>query len=146
MKKLVENIRSDKWKREEWALEDATAECGPGHWHVWVRDGSISFRRMVLPNRPKVAVAIEEAREAMLAALHKANASRPIMSTPTPKEMRAVAAYRAVMGSETALTFMGISMNDLVDAGIKALVTKWKRSYKRDYKPRDERRKRKLRP
>ena len=146
MQKLKEAVARERWKREQWALEDAADECEPGHWHVWVRDGGISFRRLVLPNRPEVAVAMEEAREAMLEAMHKINVSRPVQHTTSNRELEAIAAYRAVMGNETALTFSGISMHDLVDAGIKALVTKWKRSYRRDYKPKGERRKRMVRP
>jgi len=92
-----------------------------GHWHVWVRSGLVTIREFVLPHRREVSATIEEVREGMIAAMNKVNKSRPTSRSLTGKEAKAIAAYRKVMGEEVDLAFDGISMGDLVDAGIKVL-------------------------
>ena len=91
-----------------------------GHHHVWVRPNSVTIREFVLPNNHSVSAAIEEVRDAMVKALQEANKFRPKIPL-SKKEAEAIKAYQKVMGEDATIIFDGISMQDLVDAGIKVL-------------------------
>ena len=106
---------------DPWAYEGLRE----GHWHVWVRPHNVTIRKFVLPDKKEVSAAIEEVREAMIEAMQEANKSRPSKRALSEKELRAVKAYRDIMGDDIPITFDGISMWDLVDAGIKALTKHW---------------------
>lgn len=93
-----------------------------GHHHVWVRPGSVTIREFILPDKQGVTAAIEEVREGMVAAMQEANKSTPRNRSLSVKETRAIRAYREVMGEDAEMIFEGISMWDLVEAGIKVLV------------------------
>ena len=90
-----------------------------GHWHVWVRPGSVTIREFVFPNKYEVLAAIEEVKEAMIEAMLKHNTVK--LQAITKKEKKAAAAYRAIMGPDAPLVFEGASMLDVVEAGIKVL-------------------------
>jgi len=97
-----------------------------GHHHVWVRPGSVTVREFVLPSKRDVSAAIEEAREAMVEAMQEANKFRPRSRSLSPRETKAIKAYREIMGKDVEMSFEGISMQDLVDAGIKVLIDRYK--------------------
>lgn len=92
-----------------------------GHHHVWVRPGSVTIREFIYPARRDVSAAIEEVREAMVDAMHEANKFRPKRRPLSERETRAIMAYREIMGEDATLILDGISMWDLVEAGIKVL-------------------------
>ena len=100
----------------------AFAGLREGHWHVIVRPGSVTVRTPIWPNRMAVCAAIEVVRDAMMEAMQGANESIP--RGITPKEQRAVKAYRDIMGKDAAITFSGVSMWNLIDTGIKVLQEK----------------------
>jgi len=83
-----------------------------------------SYRGPIIPAFASVLAAIPFAREAMLSAMVAANRiERPTNRTMTAKQKRAWAAYKVVMAedAEVPMCFEGVSMHDVVDAGIKAL-------------------------
>ena len=94
-----------------------------GHWHIWVRENAKTTRKFVLPERRGVSAAMEEAREAMADAMLAADRVRPQTRVMDEREQRAWAAYRLEMGmpNDKPVTLSGISINDLIDAGIQAL-------------------------
>ena len=107
---------------DPWACEGLR----DGHWHVWVRPHNVTVRKFILPANKEVSAAIEEVREAMIEAMLKANKSETITRPLSPKELKAVKAYRDIMGEDMPIVFDGISMWDLVDVGIKALTKHWR--------------------
>ena len=96
-----------------------------GQHHVWVRPNSVTIREFVVPSNHSVSAAIEEVREAMMDAVQEANKSRPRNRSLSAKETRAIKAYREVMGKDAEMIFDGISMWDLVDAGIRVLTNNY---------------------
>ncbi|MDD5542836.1 MAG: hypothetical protein PHX83_06645 [Acidobacteriia bacterium] len=83
-----------------------------------------SYRGDIIPAFASVLAAIPFAREAMLSAMVAANRiERPMHRQMTAKQKRAWAAYQAVMAedADVPMCFEGVSMHDVVDAGIKAL-------------------------
>ena len=100
--------------------------CGwaPGHYRVWVRE---SFRRILLDaeplsaNRARVLAAIEECGEAMVRALLDANKVGRCRQLDEETERKGWEAFRKATGHDEPLTFDGISMQGVVDAGIKVL-------------------------
>jgi hypothetical protein len=87
---------------------------------VQVRPGSVTIREPVYPAKQELLAAIEIAREAMEKALLEANKMRPSEKELTPQEQKAWEAYQEIAG-EDSLTLYGLSISDIVDAGIKAL-------------------------
>jgi hypothetical protein len=87
---------------------------------VWIRPGSVTIREPVYPAKQELLAAIEIAREAMEKALLEANKMRPSEKELTPQEQKAWEAYQEIAG-EDSLTLYGLSISDIVDAGIKAL-------------------------
>ena len=100
--------------------------CGllPGHYRLWVRE---SFRRILFdtepisPARAKVLAAIEEASEAMLTALHDANKVGRCRQLDEETERKGWEAFRKATGHDEPLTFDGISMQSVIDAGVDVL-------------------------
>jgi hypothetical protein len=83
-----------------------------------------SYRGPIIPAFASVLAAIPFAREAMLHAMTERNkVERPVNRPMTAKQKRAWAAYQAVMAEDkdVPMAFEGMSMHDVVDAGIKAL-------------------------
>lgn len=121
----------EKRGRRYYPVRD-TAACdglGLGSWVVTVQkaeDGCTltSYRGLVVPAFSAVLAAMPFAKEAMLSAMHAANrVERPAQRQMTPKQKRAWAAYQAVMAEDkdVPMSFEGVSMHDVVDAGVKAL-------------------------
>jgi len=83
-----------------------------------------SYRGQIIPAFASVLAAIPFAREAMLSAMNKANrVEKPLLRQLTPKMKRAYAAYQSVMAEDAdiPMSFEGVSMHEVIDAGIKAL-------------------------
>ena len=83
-----------------------------------------SYRGPIIPAFVSVLAAIPFARAAMLHAMTERNkVERPVNRPMTAKQKRAWAAYQAVMAEDkdVPMAFEGVSMHDVVDAGIKAL-------------------------
>ena len=96
-----------------------------GAWLIIVGNGSVELRRLVEPAHAEVAAAARTAQRAMLAALQAANRVKPNVRGDSramlEKRARAWAAYCAIMGDDEPVMFEGLSMHDLVDAGIAVL-------------------------
>ena len=123
---MTMSILYEKVGRRYKRVNDPWAYTGlrEGHWHVWVKPNSVSVRGFVLPAKREVSAAIEEAREAMVKAMQEANKAKPSKTPLTRKEKKAIKAYYDVMGEDSLLTFVGLSIYDIVDAGIKVLAGK----------------------
>ena len=64
------------------------------------------------------------AEDAMVAAMHRKNASSTLNTRAYPNRAKAERAWKAwadIMGDETMLCFEGVSMRDVVAAGLDAL-------------------------
>ena len=97
-----------------------------GTYLLVVRPGSRSMCRLVKPASGEVEAAIHIAYGAMVDAMRKTNESiSEPMGLMTEKEKqlarKALEAYRAVWGRERMVSYRGVSMHDVVDAGIQAL-------------------------
>lgn len=97
-----------------------------GTYLVVVKPGSRSMTRLVQPASGEVEAAIRIAEQAMVEAMRAMNESpgEPVgLSTEAEKALakKAYAAYTAVVGKDRMLHFRGVSMYDVVQAGIKAL-------------------------
>ena len=97
-----------------------------GHWHVWVRPPNKTIRKFILPDKKEVFAAIEEVREAMIEAMQDANKARPNTWNMTARELKAFELYKQALGDDNAyITYTGMSMSDVVDAGIRELIKHW---------------------
>jgi len=120
----------EKKGRRYYPVRDTAAYdgCGLGSWVVTVQksDGCTltSMQRLVKPAHAEVLAAIAHVREAMLSAMTTANhIERPVNRPMSAKQKRAWAAYQAVMAEDkdVPMAFEGVSMHDIVDAGVRAL-------------------------
>jgi hypothetical protein len=85
------------------------------------REGSVITRFNIDPANAQVEAALEYVRDAMVEAMRKACELTPDKRMNTPKEMKAIKAFYSIAGPQSLLKFEGVSMNDIVDAGIKIL-------------------------
>lgn len=96
-----------------------------GAYLLIVKPGSRSMCRLVKPASGEVEAAIHIAYAAMVDAMRRTNESSEPMGLLTEKEKqlarKALEAYRAVWGRERMVSYRGVSMHDVVDAGIQAL-------------------------
>jgi len=96
-----------------------------GAWLVVVDAGCRTTRRLLNPAHAEVLAAAHRARGAMQRAMQRTN-SLHVRADVTPLQLDAWAAYVEVMeaGGEPPhpLSFEGVSMVDIIDAGIGALV------------------------
>ena len=94
-----------------------------------VREGFTELtplRKQVDASRPEFAALAAEMKDAMLAAMNEANQSRP--QTPevlTPEQQAAVLAFRKAMGDGLTV-FRGASLQEIVEAGVTALLSRVK--------------------
>lgn len=107
---------------------DAYQGLGLGSWVVTVmrQDGCTltTMRQLVKPDHAAVLASMALAREAMVSAMNATNrVELPRFREMSPKQKRAWAAYQAVMAEDkdVPLQFEGISMHDVVAAGVTAL-------------------------
>lgn len=97
-----------------------------GTYLVAIEPGGYSCTRLVKPASGEVEAAIRIAQEAMVAAMREMNANcgEPMgMETKKEKELarKAWKAYCDVFGRDRMTSYRGVSMHDVVNAGIKAL-------------------------
>lgn len=95
-----------------------------GSYLLVVRPGSRSLVRLVKPASGEVEAAINIARKAMEQAMVEKNRTSGEPMVPEKDKERArkaYAAYSAIMGADRMVSYRGISMSDIVDAGIQAL-------------------------
>ena len=97
-----------------------------GTYLVVIQPGLRSMKRLVQPASGEVEAAIRIAEQAMVDAMRTMNESpgEPMgLATEAEKTLakKAYAAYTAVVGKDRMLHFRGVSMHDVVEAGIKAL-------------------------
>lgn len=97
-----------------------------GTYLVTIEPGGYSWTRLVEPASGEVEAAIRIAQEAMVTAMREMNANcgEPMgMETKKEQELarKAWKAYCDVFGKERMVSYRGVSMHDVVNAGIKAL-------------------------
>lgn len=93
-----------------------------GQYVVTVSEGSTRLRRVDTPASAEVLVAVEQMREAMETAMREANTSRFELNKPlTPEQQAAADKLRKSLGS-LLVTYRGVSMSDVIDAGVKVLL------------------------
>ena len=73
----------------------------------------------VKPEYAAVEAALQAARDGMEKAMQKATAMAPEKRKYTKKELAGIAAMRAIVGETFSLRYEGVSMSDIVEAGIK---------------------------
>lgn len=103
-----------------------------GHWLVSVYPGVRTQRRILEPSIAEAEAAIEQAAEAMVAAMNEANRPtfdlrrtvaggyRAVTPEETERYKRAYKAWSDIVGDQP-LCFNGVSMYDVVQAGIDVL-------------------------
>lgn len=97
-----------------------------GTYLMVVHPGGHSWTRLVKPASGEVEAAIRIAQEAMVTAMREMNANcgEPMgMETKKEQELarKAWKAYCDVFGKERMVSYRGVNMHDVVNAGIKAL-------------------------
>lgn len=97
-----------------------------GHYLIVVEPGLRSTTRLIEPASGEVEAAIRIARVAMEEAMLAANRrSGGAMGLPTEEDKRraerAYQAWLSVMGERWSVSYRGVSMHDVVEAGIQAL-------------------------
>ena len=105
-----------------------------GHWHVWGREGSVTMRAPVWPDRMDLEAAMYECQEAMLEKIRTASKPQARTVAMSPLEKKAYQAYCEVLNSKEAtpwhdpvLQLWGCSAQALVDAAFSALHPKPKK-------------------
>ena len=88
---------------------------------VWSRPGGVLTNFRIEPADAALLAAAERMRDTMTAAMHAADRVVPDQKM-TKQHQRAWEAYKAIMGDGSSLRLKGVSMHDVVDAGIKALL------------------------
>lgn len=88
---------------------------------VICQPGSTLTRYYVKPDNAAIEAAIEAARGAMAAAMSEATKLQPVKRAYTPKELEGIAAMKAVAGDIKQLRYEGVSMSDVIDAGIAVM-------------------------
>lgn len=64
---------------------------------------------------------VERVRDAMAKAMAKATELTPEKRAYSKKELSAIAAYTAIAGNPIGLRFEGVSMHDVIEAGVRIL-------------------------
>ena len=106
------------------AEENAFAGIPEGWWLVHVKPGGLSSRRMLTPAHAEVEAAMRLAEDVMVEAMRRKQGASDLNPRPyrdPAKARRAWKAWADIMGDETMLCFDGVSMRDVVDAGLDAL-------------------------
>lgn len=106
---------------------DVYAAFPKGHYLVSIQPGQKSITRTVEPDHAAVEHAMRHAAVAMTEAMRKMCECLPPKRTPlTPRQKRGWEAWKREVGDDAMFYFEGVSMQDVVDAGIAALRTKMK--------------------
>lgn len=107
------------------AESDAFDAIPEGYWLVSVKPGLRSARRMIKPAYPEIEAAIKVAQDAMLEAMYKVRQCDKLDTSRISQKDReryhkAFEAWKAIVG-DVPLYFEGVSMNDVIEAGLDAL-------------------------
>lgn len=96
-----------------------------GSYLVVVAPGSTSVRRLAEPAIPEIEAAMLVAEEAMVGAMYEAAKCKPDTRKMPPrlkaKYDRAWEAWKTIIGKDAPIYFEGVSMQDVVEAGLQAL-------------------------
>ena len=118
----------EKRGRRYYPVHDTLAcdGLGLGSWIITVfkTDGCTTShcRKLIEPDFARILAVMPLLRESMISTMYKRNKiNRPAKRALTPKEKRAWKAYCDVMGDDAPMAFEGVSMGDVVDAGIEVL-------------------------
>lgn len=88
---------------------------------VVARKGSTLTRYNIDPDHAAIEAALQHVREAMMEAMAEATKFKLEKRAYTKKELSGIAAFHAIVGDMVPLQFEGVSMSDVVEAGIKIL-------------------------
>ena len=88
---------------------------------IWSRPGGVLTNYRIEPADAALLAAAERMRDAMTEAMRKADRWQPDAKL-TGKDLKAWNAYKAIAGERSSLRLKGVSMHDVVEAGIKALI------------------------
>lgn len=88
---------------------------------VVAKKGSTLTRYNIEPDHAAIEAALQHARDAIMAAMTEATKMQPEKRAYTKKEREGLAAFKAIAGDMVGLRFEGVSMADVVEAGIKIL-------------------------
>lgn len=106
-----------------WHDPEATYYPHGAHLVISKPGGSLTMYR-IDPDHAALLAAAQTMREAMLTAIHKADAMRLKRMDGRPltkKELAGWEAYKAIAGEPQSLVLEGASLSDVIDAGIAAL-------------------------
>jgi hypothetical protein len=97
----------------------------PGHYRLWITPGYKSLYSETTPVSPdyaRVLAAIDELKDVMVRAMQDKNklAGR-CRQLDRATEEKGWKAFREAVGTDEPLTFGGVSMQDVVDAGVEKL-------------------------
>lgn len=90
------------------------------------RKGSTLTKLNVTPAHAAIEVALQSVRDVMAKAMADATKIAPEKRPYTKRERDGIAAMRAIVGDMTQIRFEGLSMQDVVEAGIKILAAEVK--------------------
>lgn len=88
---------------------------------VWSRNGGVLTRYNIDPADAAILSAAQRMSEAMMEAMRKADRWQPEAKL-TGKDLKAWEAYKAIAGEQSSLRLKGVSMHDVVQAGIDVLI------------------------
>jgi len=88
--------------------------------------GSTLTKFNIQPDYAPVLAALETYREAIQTAMHKATELKVTKREYTKQEQKGIDAYIKEAGLPITLAFEGVSMNDIVQAGIDVILSKVK--------------------
>ena len=101
---------------------DAYDGLPKGYYLLRIEPGMTSVSRTTEPDHAAVELAMRDAMDAMTDAMRKSCECLPPKRTPlTPRQKRGWEAWKREMGSEAMFYFEGVSMQDVVEAGMEAL-------------------------
>lgn len=108
---------------------EALSGIPEGWWLVHVQPGCTSSRRMITPDYAEFEAAARVAEKEMVEAMHARCALKPdvqhVPEKDRPRYKRAYEAWRAIIGEVVSLRFEGVSMADVVAAGIDVVRKKF---------------------
>jgi len=93
-----------------------------GYHLLYITPGCRSYRYDIAPDYHAVIAAVHSMRDTMIATMNEANRfnlDKPV--TPLTKKQRAVLDEYQRLRGETLTVFKGVSMHDIVEAGLKVL-------------------------
>lgn len=106
---------------------DAYAGLPKGYYLLRIEPGSTSVSKTTEPDFAAVELAMRDAIDAMTDAMRKSCECLPPKRTPlTPRQKRGWEAWKREVGDDAMFYFEGVSMQDVVEAGIAALRKKMK--------------------